>query len=82
MTMENIIKIDEILGRQFNGERLSYARKYRGLSVTELADKVGVQRQTVSMYENNKLTNPEYDKIKKFSEILNFPTRFFMEKSG
>lgn len=82
MTMENIIKIDEILGRQFNGERLSYARKYRGLSVTELADKVGVQRQTVSMYENNKLTNPEYDKIKKFSEILNFPTRFFMEKSN
>lgn len=82
MIMENIIKIDEILGRQFNGERLSYARKYRGLSVTELADKVGVQRQTVSMYENNKLTNPEYDKIKKFSEILNFPTRFFMEKSN
>ena len=39
----------------FNGERLKAARIYRGLTVAELAEKLGLQRQTVSMYENNKL---------------------------
>ena len=37
---------------QFNGERLKKARIYRGLTVAELAERVGCQRQTLSMYES------------------------------
>ena len=39
---------------QFNGERLKKARIYRGLTVAELAERVGCQRQTLSMYEISK----------------------------
>ncbi|MCJ0438956.1 helix-turn-helix transcriptional regulator, partial [Clostridioides difficile] len=38
----------------FNGERLKKARIYRGMTVAELAERIDCQRQTVSMYENNK----------------------------
>ncbi|NAS19405.1 ImmA/IrrE family metallo-endopeptidase [Clostridium butyricum] len=65
---------------EFNGERLKTARIYRGLTVAELADKLELQRQTVSMYENNKLKNPEIQTITKMSDVLGFPKRFFLEK--
>lgn len=38
--------------RQFNGERLKIARLWRDISANEMADKIGVKRQTISMYEN------------------------------
>jgi len=63
----------------FNGERLKAARIYRGLTVAELAEKLGLQRQTVSMYENNKLNNPELTTIANMSNVLGFPKRFFLE---
>jgi Zn-dependent peptidase ImmA (M78 family)/DNA-binding XRE family transcriptional regulator len=65
---------------EFNGDRLKMARIYRGLTVAELADKIGLQRQTISMYENNKLNKPEISTILKMSSILEFPKRFFMEQ--
>ena len=65
---------------EFNGDRLKIARIYRGLTVAELADKLELQRQTVSMYENNKLKNPEIQTITKMSDVLGFPKRFFIEK--
>lgn len=68
--------------KQFNGDRLKSARIYRGLTVAELAEKLELQRQTVSMYENDKLKNPEYTTIKKMSESLGFPTGYFLEKSN
>ena len=40
----------------FNGDRLRKARIYRGLTVAELAERVGCQRQTLSMYEISFLT--------------------------
>jgi Zn-dependent peptidase ImmA (M78 family)/DNA-binding XRE family transcriptional regulator len=64
----------------FNGERLKAARIYRGLTVAELAEKLGLQRQTVSMYENNKLKNPELTTIANMSRVLGFPKKFFLEK--
>lgn len=42
----------EKAGRRFNGDRLRLARTYRNVSETELAERIGVQRQTISMYEN------------------------------
>lgn len=65
--------------KQFNGDRLKAARVYRGLTVAELAQEMGAQRQTVSMYENDKLKNPEYSTIKRMSNILKFPVDFFLE---
>ena len=68
--------------KAFNGDRLKTARIYRGLTAAELADKMGIKRQTISMYENKKLTNPEIDKIHEMSKILNFPMNFFLEESN
>lgn len=67
-------------GSAFNGDRLKSARLYRGLTVAELADKVGLQRQTISMYENNKLNNPELATITNISNVLGFPKKYFIEK--
>lgn len=63
----------------FNGDRLKSARIYRGLTVAELAEKLGLQRQTVSMYENNKILNPELNTINTMSQVLGFPKKFFLE---
>jgi len=67
---------------EFNGERLKVARIYRGMAVAELAEKLDLQRQTVSMYENNKLRNPEIPTIIKMSNVLGFPKKFFMERDN
>lgn len=65
---------------RFNGERLKKARIYRGLTVAELAEKVHQQRQTLSMYEINK-SQPSQKQIEMIASILNFPKKFFYEKS-
>lgn len=64
----------------FNGERLKAARIYRGLTVAELAERLELQRQTVSMYENNKIKNPDLNTITTMSSVLGFPRKFFLEK--
>jgi Zn-dependent peptidase ImmA (M78 family)/transcriptional regulator with XRE-family HTH domain len=68
--------------QQFNGDRLKAARIYRGLTVAELAEKLNLQRQTVSMYENDKIKNPEYPTIKSMSNVLGFPIKFFLQESN
>jgi Zn-dependent peptidase ImmA (M78 family)/DNA-binding XRE family transcriptional regulator len=68
--------------KQFNGDRLKAARIYRGLTVAELAAQIGLQRQTISMYENDKLKNPEYSTVKKMSDTLGFPPEFFLERES
>lgn len=68
--------------KHFNGDRLKSARIYRGLTVAELAEKLDLQRQTVSMYENDKLKNPEYSTIKRMSDTLGFPPDFFLERNS
>ena len=64
---------------RFNGERLKKARIYRGLTVAELAEQVGCQRQTLSMYEISKSQPTDLKKVKKISHILDFPIDFFYE---
>lgn len=68
-------------GKYFNGERLKIARMWRNLSATQLADLTGFSRQTISMLENGKLMNPEFTTVHKFSEKLEFPITFFLEKT-
>lgn len=78
--MGNVIPFEQIAsGKQFNGERLGVARRWRGYSATQLAEITGMARQTISMYENGKLDRPEFAAIQKFSETLDFPVKFFLE---
>ena len=65
----------------FNGERLKSARIYRGLTVADLAEKLSLQRQTVSMYENDKIKNPDFNTITTMSRVLGFPKKFFYEEN-
>ena len=79
--MNKIIDFQKIIPeRQFNGRRLEMARVYRGIGAKELAENIGVNRQTISMYENNKLNNPEIATLQKISNELNFPVKFFLER--
>jgi len=64
----------------FNGNRLKAARTYRGLTIAELAEKLGLQRQTVSMYESSRIKLPEYQVVTNMADILDFPTEFFLEE--
>lgn len=64
----------------FNGSRLKKARIYRGLTVAELAEEIGCQRQTISMYENGKIVSPDKDTVCSMSEKLGFPEKFFYEE--
>lgn len=69
------------MNKVFNGERLKKARIYRGLTVAELAEKVGCQRQTLSMYEISKSSPSDNNMIKRISHELDFPINFFYEKT-
>ena len=64
---------------QFNGERLKKARIYRGLTVAELAEQVGCQRQTLSMYEISKSQPTDKGLVDRLSRALSFPVKFFYE---
>lgn len=84
-SMGKIISINEssyISTKQlFNKDRLKAARVYREIGVGELAELLGIKRQTVSMYESGKLPNPGIENIRKMSEVLGFPMDFFLERT-
>lgn len=70
------------MNRQFNGERLKKARIYRGLTVADLAERVGCQRQTLSMYEISKSQPTDNTIISNIARELEFPINFFYEESS
>ena len=63
-----------------NGDRLKQARIYRGLTVAELAEQVGCQRQTLSMYEIAKSQPSDTTVVERIARALDFPIRYFYEK--
>ncbi|MCI1269533.1 MAG: XRE family transcriptional regulator [Ruminococcus sp.] len=65
--------------KSFNGKRLKIARTLKGMSIAELAEALDLQRQTVSMYENGKISIPDFPKVQEMSKILNFPIDFFLD---
>ncbi|MBW4084094.1 ImmA/IrrE family metallo-endopeptidase [Paenibacillus sp. S150] len=65
--------------REFNGERLKAARIYRGKTIAELADDIGVTKQSVSLYENGK-TKPSLETLFKLISALGFPREYFYEE--
>lgn len=63
----------------FNGERLKFARIYRGLTISELAVKIGVSKQMISKYENNKSV-PTFETLLCIVDVLDFPKDYFFEE--
>jgi Zn-dependent peptidase ImmA (M78 family)/DNA-binding XRE family transcriptional regulator len=65
----------------FSGKRLKIARLYRGLTLTELANRSEISKQSISLYENEK-NLPEHQRVRNLSAILNFPYDFFFQKDS
>ena len=63
----------------FNGDRLKKARIYRGLTVAELAERVGCQRQTLSMYEISRSQPTDKATVARIAQELGFPVKYFYE---
>jgi Zn-dependent peptidase ImmA (M78 family)/transcriptional regulator with XRE-family HTH domain len=64
----------------FCGQRLTEARLARGLHKNVLADLVGVSRQTISKYEDDK-ENPQAERLEIIAKQLAFPVAFFTRPS-
>ena len=56
----------------FNGTRLKSARKYRGKTIVELANDVGVSKQAISQYENGTIY-PVFETLMKIINTLKLP---------
>ncbi|MCM3452755.1 XRE family transcriptional regulator [Heyndrickxia oleronia] len=69
-----------MIERQFNGERLREGRIYRGYTITDLAEELGVSKQMISKYENSKAT-PTFEALLALTRILKFPKEYFYETS-
>lgn len=67
------------INKKFEGERLKNARQLRGLTLTELATRTGISKQSLSLYENSK-NIPEYERVESLATALNFPQDFFFQK--
>ncbi|MBQ6996420.1 MAG: ImmA/IrrE family metallo-endopeptidase [Lachnospiraceae bacterium] len=65
--------------KKFNGERLKNARLFNGFTLTELADKTDISKQSISLYENNR-NIPEYDRVRTMASVLGFPFDFFFQE--
>ena len=69
----------------FNGDRLKFARTYRGMSAQELAEKIEVSRQSINQFENysidsDKNSKPSIENIENIAQELKFPVEFFFPK--
>jgi len=62
--------------RKFYGNRLRDARLFRGYTLTELADKTEISKQSLSLYENDK-NIPSHENIINIAAYLDFPIEYF-----
>lgn len=67
--------------KKFYGERLRTARMYRGMTLTELAKRTEISKQSLSLYENDNNT-PDYKKVAMLSKELGFPYDYFFQKDN
>lgn len=59
--------------------RITEAREARAMSMADLADKIGITRQSVSKYEKS-IANPSPETLQAISLILDFPIDFFYKE--
>lgn len=67
--------------RQFNGTRLREAREVRQLTITELAAKSGIIKQSISYYEKGQ-QNPGIDNMISLANALSVPISFFYKETN
>lgn len=60
----------------FHPTRLAVARKRNGLTMTALAEKIGMSPRSVSAYEDNVQPPPEV--LERLAQVLGFPIAFFL----
>lgn len=60
----------------FQGSKLRLAREMRVMTLSNIAEEIGVSHQIVSAWENNKHI-PSFDNVNKLERLLGFPRRFF-----
>ena len=60
------------------GDRIRKRREMVGISQTELAEKIGVSKQTLYKYESNIVTNIPSDKIEFISKVLDVSPAYLM----
>lgn len=63
----------------FNGDRLKAARIYRGRTISDLANEVGVSKQAISQFEKGK-ANPSFETLFGLINVLGFPREYFYEE--
>ena len=61
----------------FQGDRLKNARLFRGLTLTELANRTGISKQSISQYENG--SKPDIERVLKIATALDFPSEYFLQ---
>ncbi len=61
------------------GDRIKKKRDERGMTLKELAEKVGVTEATMSRYESNKIKNPSHGKLKEMASVLNVDINYLMD---
>lgn len=61
------------------GEAIAFARKQNNISQEELANKLNVSRQSVSLWETNQ-TYPTLDKLQQLCEVLKVSANFLLGK--
>ena len=64
---------------EFLNKNIKYIRMSKGLSQQSLADKVGIDRSTISRIENNEIETT-IDNAIKISEVLNIPLSNLLNK--
>jgi transcriptional regulator with XRE-family HTH domain len=62
-------------------EKLLKLRKVHGFSQDDLADKLGITRQSISKWESNQVT-PELEKIVKLAELFGTSTDYLLHPSA
>jgi Zn-dependent peptidase ImmA (M78 family) len=70
----------------FNGKRLKQARDIYGLTVTSLAEMIGISKQAISQFEKSETgekgaSTPRPEILDKISTHFNFPRNFFLHES-
>ena len=58
--------------------KLKEARLARGFTITALAEKMNLYKQSISQYELDQ-AKPSFDTIQKYCDILNFPINYFLK---
>jgi Zn-dependent peptidase ImmA (M78 family)/DNA-binding XRE family transcriptional regulator len=61
----------------FNPQRLAFARKRRGMNMTQLAIAIGIELRSVSGYEKGEY-EPKQDRLELIAQVLGFPVSFFL----